>query len=143
MDWPSRQQCHQHRSKTAKQSCSGALASSCGVTRIGTQRRESMATRTTTLMLAMLLTVILEHSSAAQQPKKPLTNDKVIEMVQQKLPESVIVSAIKAGRSKFNTSTNELIRLNAAGVTKKELNAMRAASGGSAPAAVSSPTPAG
>jgi hypothetical protein len=102
-----------------------------------------MATRATTLMLAMLLGVILEHSSAAQHPKKPLTNDKVIEMVHQKLPESVIVSAIKAGPSKFNTSTNELIRLNAAGVTEKELNAMLAASGGGAPAAASSPTPAG
>ena len=88
-----------------------------------------MATRSTALMFAMLLAVILEHSSAAQQPQKPLTNDDVIAMVHKKLPESVIVSAIQAGPSKFNNSTNELIRLNAAGVTEKELNAILAASG--------------
>ncbi len=70
----------------------------------------------------------------AQHAAKPLTNDDVIAMVHKKLPESVIVSAIQAGPSKFNTSSGELIRLNAAGVTEKELNAMLAAGGG-APAA--------
>ena len=70
----------------------------------------------------------------AQHAAKPLTNDDVIAMVHKKLPESVIVSAIQAGPSKFNTSSSELIRLNAAGVTEKELNAMLAAGGG-APAA--------
>jgi hypothetical protein len=64
---------------------------------------------------------------SAQQSKKPLTNDDVIAMVRKKLPESVIVSAIHAGPGKFDTSTNELIRLNAAGVTENELNAMLAA----------------
>ena len=59
--------------------------------------------------------------------QKPLTNDDVIAMVQKKLPESVIVSAIQARLGKFNTSTNELIRLNAAGVTETELNAMLSA----------------
>lgn len=67
--------------------------------------------------------------AAAQDGKKPLSNDDVIAMVRKKLPESVIVSAIEAGPGKFNTSTNELIRLNAAGVTEKELNAMLVASG--------------
>src|SRR6266566_6908108 len=96
-----------------------------------------MATRSTALMFAMLLAVILEHSSAAQQSQKSLTNDDVVAMVHKKLPESVIVSAIQAGPSKFSTSTNELIRLNAAGVTEKELNAILAASGGSASSGVS------
>jgi hypothetical protein len=64
----------------------------------------------------------------AQQARKTLTNDDVIAMVRKKLPESVIVSAIQSEPSKFNLSSNELIRLNAAGVTEKELNAMLGAS---------------
>ncbi|MBZ5721051.1 MAG: hypothetical protein LAO03_11785 [Acidobacteriia bacterium] len=72
-----------------------------------------------------------------QHAQKPLTNDDVIAMVHKKLPESVIVSAIQAGPSKFNTSTSELIRLNAAGVTENELNAMLAASGKGTPGAAS------
>ena len=82
-----------------------------------------------------MLLLILEALSAGQQSQKPLTNDDVIAMVHKKLPESVIVSAIQAGPGKFNTSTNELIRLNTAGVTEKELNAMLAASGKGTPGA--------
>jgi hypothetical protein len=67
-------------------------------------------------------------SSLAQQPQKSLTNDDVIKMVRQKLPESVIVSAIRANSGKFNTSPNELIRLHNAGVSEAELNAMMSAS---------------
>jgi hypothetical protein len=63
------------------------------------------------------------------QQRKPLTNDDIIAMVHKKLPESVIVSTIQAGPAKFNTSPNELIRLNAAGLTENELNAILAASG--------------
>lgn len=85
-------------------------------------------------ILATILIVTWMGTSIAQQSHKPLTNDDVIAMVHKKLPESVIVGAIQAGPSKFNTSSGELIRLNAAGVTEKELNAMLAAGGG-APAA--------
>jgi hypothetical protein len=97
-----------------------------------------MSSHKLSLILIMTLLLTLEALSAGQQSKKPLTNDDVIAMVHKKLPESVIVSAIQAGPGKFNTSTNELIRLNAAGVTEKELNAILAASGkgtsGTAPA---------
>lgn len=89
----------------------------------------------------ILLAIAVCAPLLAQQAKKPLTNDDVIAMVHKKLPESVIISAIQAGPGKFNTSTNELIRLNAAGVTEKELNAILAASGNGASAA--SPTAAG
>lgn len=78
-----------------------------------------------------------------QHSQKPLTNDDVIAMVRKKLPETVIVSAIQAGPAKFNTSPNELIRLNGAGVTEKELNAMLAAAGnGSTSAAPAQENPA-
>ena len=97
-----------------------------------------METRIARLISTALLVLILANPAQPQQAQKPLTSDDVIAMVHKKLPESVIVSAIQAGPGKFNTSTSELIRLNAAGVTEKELNAILAASGkgtsGTAPA---------
>jgi hypothetical protein len=86
------------------------------------------------------IALILSAPLLAQRPDKPLTNDDVIAMVHKKLPESVIVSAIQAGPGKFNTSTNELIRLNAAGVTENELNAMLAASHKVSSGATSTPS---
>jgi hypothetical protein len=82
-----------------------------------------------TLTIAALGNTQATGKTAQSTSQKPLTNDDVIAMVHKKLPESVIVSAIEAGPSKFNTSSNELIRLNAAGLTEKELNAMVSASG--------------
>jgi hypothetical protein len=87
---------------------------------------------------AVFIAFTLSGSLLGQRPEKPLTNDDIIVMVRKKLPESVIVSTIQAGPAKFNTSPNELIRLNSAGVTEKELNAILASSGtapASAPAA--------
>jgi len=83
----------------------------------------------------MFLVMAICAPLSGQQPGKVLTNDDVIAMVQKKLPESVIVSAIQAGPAKFNTATNELIRLNAAGVTEKELNAILASGKGKTGAA--------
>ena len=81
-----------------------------------------------TLTIAALGSMQGRGQTPHNTSQKPLTNDDVIAMVQKKLPESVIVSAIQARPGKFNTSTNDLIRLNAAGVTETELNAMLAAS---------------
>src|SRR5689334_24532480 len=88
-----------------------------------------MKTRIARLISMAQLVMLLGNLASAQHPQKPLTNDDVIAMVHKKLPESVIVSAIQAGPGMFNTSPNELIRLNAAGVTERELNAMLSASG--------------
>jgi len=96
-----------------------------------------METRITRLIATVLLVPMLANLAISQRPQKRLTNDDVIAMVHKKLPESVIVSAIQAGPAKFNTSPNELIRLNAAGVTEKELNAILAASGSSTSSSVS------
>src|SRR5215467_9057399 len=97
-----------------------------------------MSSHRSSMTLIAIVLVILEALSTGQQSQKPLTNDDVIAMVHRKLPESVIVSAIQSQPGKFNTSTNELIRLNAAGVTEKELNAMLAASGDGSSGASSS-----
>src|ERR1043166_6932475 len=64
----------------------------------------------------------------SQQATKPLTNDDVITMVKNGMPESVVVSAIQSHSGNFSTSTSELVRLHKAGVTENELNAMIAAS---------------
>jgi hypothetical protein len=88
-----------------------------------------MSTRIAHLASPLLLVLICTGVLFAQHAAKPLTNDDVIAMVHKKLPESVVLSAIQAGPAKFNTSPNELIRLNAAGVTERELNAMLSASG--------------
>ena len=85
--------------------------------------RAQMATliATTCASIALLGGTVL-----AQQTVKPLTNDDVLAMVNKKMPESVVVSAIKSSPANYDTSTSELIRLNAAGVTEGELNAMLA-----------------
>ena len=68
--------------------------------------------------------LLIAVSVVSQNGTKPLTNDDVLAMVNKKMPESVIVSAIKSTPGSYDTSTNELIRLNSAGVTEVELNAM-------------------
>jgi hypothetical protein len=77
----------------------------------------------TLLMIGLFAPVLL-----SQQAAKPLTNDDVITMVKNGMPESVVVSAIQSRSGKFSTSTAELVRLHKAGVTENELNAMIAAS---------------
>src|SRR5437762_2033801 len=95
-----------------------------------------------TLTIAALGSTDATGQTPHSTSQKPLTNDDVIAMVHKKLPESVIVSAIQAGPGKFNTSTNELIRMNTAGVTEKELNAMLG-SGSGAPRADAAPAKGG
>lgn len=78
--------------------------------------------------LMILAGVVIYAPLLAQQPKKPLTNDDVIAMVHQKLPESVVVSAIQSEPCNFNTSSEALVRLGKEGVTEAEMTAMIAAS---------------
>lgn len=64
----------------------------------------------------------------SEQTPKPLTNLDVIKMVKGGLPESVVVSTIKSGPAKFDTSPDGLIALHKAGVTPGEMDAIMAAS---------------
>jgi len=98
-----------------------------------------MQKRIPRLISNLSLVLMLTQVAMSQHAPKPLTNDDVIAMVRKKLPETVIVSAIQAGPAKFNTSPNELIRLNAAGVTEKELDAMLAAAGNGGSSAAPAP----
>jgi hypothetical protein len=104
-----------------------------------------MTARTAALMTTTCAWIsLLAVPALAQQSAKPLTNDDVLTMVKKKMPESVIVSAINSSPANYNTSTGELIRLNSAGVTEGELNAMLAVTRKSTeaqPAATSSGAP--
>lgn len=88
--------------------------------------------------------VVLFACAATGQSGKTLTNNDVVEMVKKKLPESVVVTAIKSTPGNYDTSASELIRLNGAGVTESELNAMLAAGhkeGESRPASTTAESP--
>jgi methionine-rich copper-binding protein CopC len=76
----------------------------------------------------LCLVIGLCSAGALGQSQKPLTNADVIEMVKSHMAESVVISAIQSGPTKFNTSASELIRLKKLGVTDNEMNAMIAAS---------------
>jgi hypothetical protein len=73
-----------------------------------------------------LVTVLFAFASGvgAQQTGKALTNDDVISMVKNVLPESVILSAIKTNDANFDTSATGLIALKKAGVSAKVMEAM-------------------
>ncbi len=62
-----------------------------------------------------------------QQPAKPLTNDDIISMVKNGLPEDVIVHAIQANDTNFDISAAGLIALKKEGISPKLIDAMLAA----------------
>jgi hypothetical protein len=79
-----------------------------------------------TLML-MVIALVAGSIARAQQNNKPLTNQDVISMVKNVLPESVIIDAIKTNDTDFDISANGLIALKKAAVTSKVMEAMLAA----------------
>jgi hypothetical protein len=81
---------------------------------------------------ALLLNPLGGTPSSAQEV---LTNDSVIGMVKAGLSESVIISKIRTSERKFDTSTDGLIKLKAAKVPDKVIEAM--VTGGAAPAGAS------
>jgi serine/threonine protein kinase len=54
-----------------------------------------------------------------------LTNDAILDMVKARVPLTVIVSQMKAGKTKFDLSTAEVIRLSREGVPESIIEAMR------------------
>jgi serine/threonine-protein kinase len=67
---------------------------------------------------------------ASTDPSAPpaeavLTNDQIIDLVTAKVPTSVILSEIRSGKTDFNLSSPEIIRLSKAGVSATILEAMR------------------
>lgn len=66
-------------------------------------------------------------TAAGQQTQKPLTNEDVVSMVKNGLPESVIVGSMQANTTNFDVTPNGLIALKKAGVGQKVMDAMLAA----------------
>jgi hypothetical protein len=99
--------------------------------------------------ISMLLVgaLITASTVVAQQNGKPLTNQDVISMVKSALPDSVILSAIKANDTDFDISSTGLISLKKAAVSSKVMEAMLDAVGNKknaspAAAVASNPVPA-
>ncbi|MBI3637147.1 MAG: hypothetical protein HY216_13205 [Candidatus Rokubacteria bacterium] len=97
-----------------------------------------MLTRVLALVLAVASAVLLlgPLAGARSSAQEVLTNDSIVGMVKAGLPESVIISKIGASGRKFDTSTDGLIKLKAAKVPDKVIEAMIT---GGAPAAASAP----
>jgi hypothetical protein len=79
------------------------------------------------LTLILMLGFFAAASIQAQQSSKPLTNEDVISMVKNLLPESVILSAVKTNDTDFDVSAIGLIALKKAGVSAKVMEAMLSA----------------
>lgn len=77
---------------------------------------------------AMLLAALLfvgERATYGQASSEVLTNDSVISMVKAGLPTNVIITKIRTSKSRFNLTTNELIRLKESGINEEVLMAMQ------------------
>ena len=99
------------------------------------------------LTLTLLITVLISLGSVIASGQdgpgntEVLTNNGVVSLVKAGLPANVIVSKIRASKTNFNISTEELIRLQQARVPAEIINAMIEASGhvsatGAAPPAI-------
>lgn len=86
----------------------------------------------------MLLSATVCSVVFAQQTQGPLTNADVVKMVQAGLSESAILATVQANPGNYDTSSDELAKLKAAGVTDTEVKAMlavqSAANGSATPA---------
>jgi len=70
-----------------------------------------------------------------------LTNEKVMTMVKAGLPSSIIVNKIRASKTAFSTSTDELIRLKQSAIPDEVINAMVEASSGNRAPSLQPETP--
>ena len=89
-------------------------------------------------LAALLLGPQAGTHSAAQEV---LTNDSVVGMVKAGLAEGVILEKIRASQRKFDTSTDGLIKLKAAGVPDKVIQAMITGGGPATAAPAVGPSP--
>ena len=78
------------------------------------------------ILLTLPLVVLAQEN--AKSGAEVLTNDKVVTMTRAGLPTTIIVNKIRASKTNFNTSTEELIRLQQTRVPADIINAMVEAS---------------
>lgn len=101
-----------------------------------TSRRARFVRVLRILMVSLLAVLVGPLSGTRGSAQDVLTNDSVIGMVKAGLAENVIIQKIRASPRKFDTSTDGLIKLKAAGVPDKIVEAM--ISGGAPAAAATS-----
>jgi hypothetical protein len=87
-----------------------------------TNQTEPMRIPFICLLSASLLGVACAFASDSKQ--KTLTNADVITMLENKIPEGVILAKIQAAEANFDTSTRAIIKLNKKGASEALLNAM-------------------
>jgi hypothetical protein len=97
-----------------------------------TSRRARFVQALLVMLVSLLAVVVGPLSRTRGGAQDVLTNESVIGMVKGGLAESVIIQKIRASSRKFDTSTDGLIKLKAAGVPDKIVEAMIS---GGAPAA--------
>jgi hypothetical protein len=88
------------------------------------------------LVIGLTAVLLGPLAGARSMAQEVLTNDSVIGMVKAGLAEGVVIQKIRTSQRKFDTSTDGLVKLKAAGVSDKIVEAMIT---GGAPAA-SAPT---
>ena len=79
-------------------------------------------------MLASIFVLVIATTMQAQAGAEVLTNDHVVTMVKAGLPPGIVINKIRASKTNFNTSTDELIRLKNSRVPDDIINAMVEAS---------------
>jgi|KBSSwiStaDraftv2_1062776.scaffolds.fasta_scaffold04966_8 hypothetical protein len=92
------------------------------------------------LIVGVLASLMMVTYVPAQTAPQPLTNDDVVSLAKEGLPESTIISAIQSQNNNFDLSANGLIGLKKHGVSSGMIDAMLAAS--KAPAAPVAAAPA-
>ena len=90
--------------------------------------RNPMAKAFMTALLLINLPLITSAQEGAPSGGEVLTNEKVTTMAKAGLPASIIVNKIRASKTNFNTTTEELIRLQQSRVSAEIINAMVEAS---------------
>ena len=101
-----------------------------------TSRRARFVRVLLVIVVGLLAVLVGPLSRTRGSAQDVLTNESVIGMVKAGLAESVIIQKIRASSRKFDTSTDGLIKLKAAGVPDKIVEAM--ISGGAPAAAAAS-----
>lgn len=94
-----------------------------------------------TISLLCILLLFASPVVKAQESAGVLTNDNVVTMVKAGLPTTIILNKIRSSKTNFNTSTDELIRLQQVRLPAEIINAMVEA--GNREASISSRTGAG
>jgi hypothetical protein len=102
--------------------------------------RRACSVRLLLVLVAGLAAVLLGPLAGARgTAQEVLTNDSVINMVKAGLAEGIIIQKIRTSQQKFDTSTDALVKLKAARVPDKVIEAM--ISGGAPPAAAAGAGP--